>query len=113
VFCALASLVSGAYNDFQNSYLLVTSAKSWDAASADCKARGLELAPITSEAERAGVMARISSSASTYTGVRCKTAGTAHNWSYDGSTFVTSPKGTANGNKNWCNGEPNGGCSSE
>jgi hypothetical protein len=104
------TLVNGAYKDYLNKYKRYDTALSWDAANAKCKEDGLELAPINSEAERKEIMSRISSLQSTYTGVRCKTAGIAHDWSYTGSTYI---KSGAGGNPNWCTGEPNSGCSGE
>jgi len=109
--CVAIDTAYAAYNDFKNHYQLVNTAKSWSNALAHCRNLGLELAPITSEAERQGVMSRISKTQSTYTGVRCRKAGVAHDWSYDGSKYVKSTG--PNKNPNWCGGEPNGNCSGE
>ena len=79
----------GAYSDFENEYQVISTAMNWDAASAYCKVLGKELAPITATDEKTYVMALINGSTTAhFTGVRCKTAGVAHNWSYDGATYV-------------------------
>ena len=61
----------------------------WDDASAHCQGLGKELAPITAADEQTYVEALINGSTTAhFTGVRCKTPGVAHDWSYDGATYV-------------------------
>jgi hypothetical protein len=113
----LASLVPytfGAYNDYLNQYVLKNFNRHWDNASLECKKVGLELAPITKEADYLKILSlqqNTSPISATWVGIRCKTPGVPHDYSYYGSNYIKSTG--VDKNKYWEIGEPNSGCSAD
>ena len=79
--------IRGAYDDYKTQYQLISTDKSYADATTHCQGIGKELADLTSEAERV-ILANISTAWFTWLGVRCKTAGVAHDWSYLGTNYL-------------------------